>query len=148
MQPQKRSGRRSAWPFKPRGGTRARRRGSSGWTTRPCTSRSSSSAFPQNSSGSPDPLESSATLWWRRHGVRTIVLATAPDSRPGSRRSSSLTVIHPTGGGRRFHSPAPPFTRFPCPLALSRAPELHDALAEARALLGFRVLSLSRRSEP
>src|SRR2546429_7677408 len=50
-------------------------------------SRSSSSAFPRNSSGSPDRREWPPTLWRRHHGVRAIGLATAPDS---PRRTSSL----------------------------------------------------------
>jgi len=50
---------------------------------------SSSSAFPRNSSGSPDVV-SRPRLWRRHHGVLTIVLATAPDSCPEAAPSARV----------------------------------------------------------
>src|SRR2546429_5413272 len=63
-------------------------------------SRSSSSAFPRNSSGSPDRREWPPTLLRRHHGVRAIGLATAPDS---PRRTSSRSEEHTSELQSRLH---------------------------------------------
>ena len=68
----------------------------------------------------------------------------------GSPRSSELTVVHPIEADGDFTRQRRHLLGFPnlrWTLVLSHRSKLQEAPARARALLGFGVLSLSRRSE-